>query len=143
MFNIKVDKYNRSFGYKPRFYNEEKEALQRKIRLQKLSEGDNLTEDERNQLRKDRAQAAMSGMKNAQDKHAAAKEAASARLRRLTLIFIFFAGLYWWANNNLASFINYLTGYEETQAPAEVETLQDDFEALPYRTIPANQIPQK
>lgn len=135
MFNLNFKPHStREFKYKPRYYDEQKEAIKQKVR-QRTDVPEDSTEIEKNELRKERLSQAFSKSRNVQQKQEEQKVKLSAQLRRLVILFILFLGIYWVASQYLVEFINYLTKGSLEVKTEQLDSYENEEDLDPLRPI--------
>lgn len=129
MFNTNFKGHTRrEFNYKPRFYDEQKEALQKRIRLRQNGQAEESKDSEAINSHRERLSEAFSLAKTAKQKQEDHRQKLSAQLRRLTIILAFFLGLYWAANEYLPDMLNYLINDNEAERIEQLQPIRTDAE---------------
>jgi hypothetical protein len=121
-FNFKSPE-KREFGYKPRYYDPQRDALEQKIRNHENSKRE-LTEEEEAEMRKSRISTSFSSYRSTERYNRSSGWGAN--LRRTLTILVLFVALYWVANRYLPKFLEYL----QKGSQDDTEQFDDNIEFL-------------
>lgn len=108
-FNFKSPE-KREFGYKPRYYDAEREALQQKIRNHEDGKRE-LTPQEELEMRKSRIGGAFASYRSSGRYNKSGGW--SAQMRRTVTLLVLFGALFWAANKYLPNLLEYLQKGEQ------------------------------